>query len=433
MAIERRLFLPASGDSIEASEEYMASETSPAQSTIEASSVDRHLKLVLFDLYTDPEDVSVWSGIPAAIIQGLRNAGQQVTTAGLIMTSLRRIITMFFWHYYSKVRKLHYVSDRQMAMTRFFSTVGNWKVRDTLENADAIITTSTTATGFLKTDKQIFVIHDATWAQVLELYPYFDASVQVPHVVRGGFEMERKTFTLPNVTLILTSDWAANRAISDYGLDRSRVFVLPFGPNFTADPPREQVYKAINARNGKHCNLLCVGREFDRKGGWIAVETAAALQTLGIPTTLHVVGCSPEGLPPWVEIYGLLRKDRKDELDRLHALYAESDFFIMPTQAEAQGIVFIEAAAYGLPVVATDVGGVSAVVKNGDWGLLLATNAPGEQFASWIAGLFRDRARYVATAHRARADYEARLSRSAYTKRLMEIIRGRLNKESPYK
>ena len=39
-------------------------------------------------------------------------------------------------------------------------------------------------------------------------------------------------------------------------------------------------------------------------------------------------------------------------------------FFLMPTRAEAQGIVFNESAAYGLPVVSTDVGGVSTVVQS---------------------------------------------------------------------
>ena len=406
----------------------MATQTSLTRPSTQDDSVDRPLKLVVFDLYSNPEDVIVWSGITAAIIQGLRNAGQQVSTAGMVMPHLKRVITSIFWHYYRRFRKLHYVADRHMAITRLFSIIGSRKIQKKLENVDAIITTSTTAPAFLKTNKQIFLIHDATWAQMLELYPYFHTSSQVPHVVRGGFEMERRTFARPNVTLILTSDWAADRAITDHALDRNRVFVLPFGANFAQDPPREQVQNAIAARKGEKCNLLFVGKEFDRKGGTIAVQIAAAVRSLGIPTILHVVGCSPEGLPSWVKIHGFLRKDRKDELSRLHALYTECDFFVMPTQAEAQGIVFTEAAAYGLPVVATEVGGVSAVVKNGDWGLLLPPNASGEQYAPWIARLFRDRDLYAATAHRARDDYEARLSRSVYTRRLIQIIRTRLNK-----
>jgi glycosyltransferase involved in cell wall biosynthesis len=347
-----------------------------------------------------------------------------------VLPYLRKIVASACWHYYDKVRKLHYVADRHMFVTRSLSMFGNWMGRKAFLDADAIITTSTTSTGFLETDKPIFVIHDATWGQVLELYPYFHPSKQVPHVVRGGFEMEKQTFCRPDVTLVLTSEWAANRAILDYDLDPSRVFVLPFGANFAVDPPREEVERAIRARTGDHCDLLFVGREFDRKGGGIAVEATAALLALGIPATLHVVGCSPTGLPPWVKVYGLLRKDRPDELEQLHSLYAKCDFFILPTQAEAQGIVFNEAAAYGLPVAATNVGGVPTVVKNGDWGLLLDTQASGEEYAPWLADLFRDREKYNHLAMRAREDYDARLSRTVYTQSLLKIIRGVLQKRA---
>jgi len=391
-----------------------------------ASSAPRQLKVVFWDLYADPEDVNHWSGITAMTLQGLRVAGVQVVTAGHVLPYLRRLISSALWHYYKTVWDLHYIPDRHMAVTKAFSWLGRHKAHKSLAEADAVVTTSTTATAFLKTDKPIFVIHDATWGQIIELYPYFHKARQVPAVVRGGFEMEHQTLTRTNVTLVFTSDWAANQAILDHGLDRKRVHVLPLGANFTDDPPRDRVERAIRARKGEHCNLLFVGREFDRKGGEIAVQATDAVRKLGIAATLHVVGCSPKGLPPWVQIHGLLRKDRKQELSKLHSLYADSDFFILPTQAEAQGIVFNEAAAYGLPVIATEVGGVSSVVHS-DWGLLLPKDTAGEHYASWMAELFRDRARYTAMARRARDDYDARLSRTVYTERLTAIIREVLN------
>jgi len=380
------------------------------------------IKIVFWDLYANTEDVSNWSGISAMTIQGLRRAGAEVSSAGYVLPLVRKLTSSAFWHYYAKYRQLHYIPDRHMVLAKVFSWYGNYKVKTQLKKADAVVTTSTSATAFLATEKPIFVIHDATWAQVLELYPYFAASKQVPRVVSDGFEMEKRTFTRSNVTLILASAWAAERAILDYHLDRERVHVLPLGANFEEDPPRHEVERAIQDRKGDHCNLLFVGREFDRKGGHIAVDAAAALRDLGIPTTLHVVGCSPVGLPAFVSIHGLLRKDRKAEVKQLTNLYSRCDFFILPTQAEAQGIVFNEAAAYGLPVVATNVGGVSSVVKNGGWGLLLPSDAPGQHYASWIAELFRDRVRYLSTALSAREDYEARLSRSVHSGRLLAII-----------
>jgi glycosyltransferase involved in cell wall biosynthesis len=122
-------------------------------------------------------------------------------------------------------------------------------------------------------------------------------------------------------------------------------------------------------------------------------------------------------------VHGLLSKDKPEDQKRLHALYANSDFFVMPTRAEAQGIVFNEAAAYALPVAATDVGGVSSVVRNGDWGLLLPPDSPPRAYAAWLQALYQDRDRYQRTARRARADFLARLSNKAYTDQLVRIIR----------
>ena len=52
-------------------------------------------------------------------------------------------------------------------------------------------------------------------------------------------------------------------------------------------------------------------------------------------------------------------------------LLSGCDLFALPTQQEASGTVFVEAAACGLPVVATDVGGVSEMMRAGQTGFLV--------------------------------------------------------------
>ena len=52
-------------------------------------------------------------------------------------------------------------------------------------------------------------------------------------------------------------------------------------------------------------------------------------------------------------------------------LLSGCDLFALPTQQEASGTVFVEAAACGLPVVATDVGGVSEMMRPGQTGFLV--------------------------------------------------------------
>lgn len=52
-------------------------------------------------------------------------------------------------------------------------------------------------------------------------------------------------------------------------------------------------------------------------------------------------------------------------------LLAGADVFALATEQEASGTVFVEAAAAGLPVVATDVGGVSEMLQDGRSGILV--------------------------------------------------------------
>ena len=59
---------------------------------------------------------------------------------------------------------------------------------------------------------------------------------------------------------------------------------------------------------------------------------------------------------------------------KLIKLYKTSDLFVFPSQFEGLGIVFLEAMSYGLPIVASNVGPIPEIVKNGKNGLLVEPN-----------------------------------------------------------
>ncbi|OGL01419.1 MAG: hypothetical protein A3E31_16510 [Candidatus Rokubacteria bacterium RIFCSPHIGHO2_12_FULL_73_22] len=93
----------------------------------------------------------------------------------------------------------------------------------------------------------------------------------------------------------------------------------------------------------------------------------ARARALGVAARLHVTGATPE----------------------VAAHLAAADVLAAPSRNEGMGRALVEAMALGLPVVATAVGGIPAVVEDGGCGRLVP---PGDAdaLAAALAGLGRD-------------------------------------------
>jgi glycosyltransferase involved in cell wall biosynthesis len=105
---------------------------------------------------------------------------------------------------------------------------------------------------------------------------------------------------------------------------------------------------------------------------------------------------------------GVVFLGQRDDVDRL---YAAMDLFVLPSHREGFPRAAMEAAATGLPIVATDVRGCRQVVADGETGLLVPVRDPAA-LASAIAALADDperRARMgAAAARRARDEFDER-------------------------
>jgi len=93
----------------------------------------------------------------------------------------------------------------------------------------------------------------------------------------------------------------------------------------------------------------------------------------------------PDGIPSWLSLLGPLPLDQRADL------FAAIDLFSMPSRTDSYGIVFLEAWANGLAVVAADAGGVPEVVRHNQTGLLIPFGAV-DQLAQSIGRLITDRA-----------------------------------------
>jgi phosphatidylinositol alpha-1,6-mannosyltransferase len=112
----------------------------------------------------------------------------------------------------------------------------------------------------------------------------------------------------------------------------------------------------------------------------------------------------------------------------LPAHYAAGDVFAMPCRTrwlgldlEALGVVFLEAAATGLPVVAGRSGGAPETVVEGETGTVVDGRRPGPVAAA-VAGLLADPARARALGAAGRRRVEAEFAWKAVVARLEQLL-----------
>jgi glycosyltransferase involved in cell wall biosynthesis len=147
--------------------------------------------------------------------------------------------------------------------------------------------------------------------------------------------------------------------VDDYGLAPGKVTRVGAGASVlpSSEPPRAL------ARYARR-NILFVGMDWVRKGGPDLLQAFRLLVARLPDATLTIVGCRPpeaEGVKG-VMVLGKLPPGA------VEPHYQQASCFCMPSRLEPFGVVFVEAAHFVLPVVATTVGDIGDVVRDGENG-----------------------------------------------------------------
>jgi len=82
-------------------------------------------------------------------------------------------------------------------------------------------------------------------------------------------------------------------------------------------------------------------------------------------------------------------------------LLAASDVFLLPSEQESFGLAALEALSCGVPVVASNIGGIPELVEHGETGYLAPAGEVGTM-AAHVLNLVRDPARWQSFSRRAR-------------------------------
>jgi len=213
----------------------------------------------------------------------------------------------------------------------------------------------------------------------------------------------RKNDLLRRGSFLKGARWIA--ANSHYTKSLLDVWGLPCGRVKIVHPPiaGEAISRSNNLepvhKKGDEFKLVTLCRLVKGKAIDVVLRALRILAERGIPYQYLIAGDGSEkeclealtdelGLRSRVRFVGYLTGDEKWRILR------QSDVFVMPsrvepTWVESFGIAFVEAAAFGLPAVGSQAGGIPDAVIDGETGILVPEDSP-EDLADALTFLYRN-------------------------------------------
>ncbi|MFH1313869.1 MAG: glycosyltransferase [Candidatus Eisenbacteria bacterium] len=155
-----------------------------------------------------------------------------------------------------------------------------------------------------------------------------------------------------------------------------KVHTIPSGVNIERFKPR-----AAKPANDPHLTIGVVKRLEKTAGIEYLIRAFALLLEFDPFLSLVIVGEGTEEealkeLCLSLDIGGSVRFTGFVENERIPALLNRMDMLVLPSISEAFGVTALEAAACGLPVIASNTGGLPEVVLDGETGFLVAPKKP---------------------------------------------------------
>lgn len=209
--------------------------------------------------------------------------------------------------------------------------------------------------------------------QAYLMTPFLHTGEPHHHRVLRNYSMSHQLAALRGSRQVIVQTPTEARAIEAMGVDRQRIAEVGVG----VDPAQISGGDAgrFRARHNLHGPLVAfIGRATRDKGATTMVRAMPNVWTAGINAVCVIAGLvlpdfdrfmRTRPADPRVRVLGPIDDAEKRDL------LAAADVVAMPSRAESFGIVYLEAWAYGKPVIGARAGGAVDVIEDGVDGCLV--------------------------------------------------------------
>jgi glycosyltransferase involved in cell wall biosynthesis len=201
----------------------------------------------------------------------------------------------------------------------------------------------------------VATFEDMTVRQV-ETHPYLGWDALSKRAWASRIALQRKAYDQA-VAVCLTSRWAAESVVHDYGIAPEKVHIVGVGRNHSPGDVAERDWSVPH--------FLFVGIDWERKNGPAVLRAFARTREQIPQATLDIVGGHPPIEQEGVTAHGILRLDVPEQHERVERLFARATCFVMPSLAEASAIAYVEAGAAGVPSIGSSSGGSEYLIGDG--------------------------------------------------------------------
>lgn len=165
------------------------------------------------------------------------------------------------------------------------------------------------------------------------------------------------------------ASWCAQSLENDYHLTQPKIVI---------SSSQKNILETLPFRSSKVCKFLFVGNDFLRKGGDILLDAWNDICLREKQCELTIISNDPffnnsERRPRGVKLIQGIKS-----LNYLLPFYREANVQILPTRMDQYPNVICEGFSQGLPIIASDVGGISELVNESKGGILVPPNSPKE-------------------------------------------------------